>query len=77
MRPVPCGDQGILRVLEGNMVRLTHGVPTIQIERIPVVMQEFVVGILPTWIDLLRRVVRAVLFYMEDKEASAADDVED
>ena len=59
------------------MARMTQGVPTIQIEWIPIVMQEFVVGIPPTWIHLLRRVARAVLFYRETEEATAADDAED
>ena len=47
--PVPGGDQGLLRVLEGKLVRMTIRVTTIWIEQIHVVMQEFVEGITPIW----------------------------
>ena len=56
---------------------MTQGILTIWIERIPVVMQEFVVGIPTTWIRLLRRVARAVLFFREAEEAAVVGDVED
>ena len=59
------------------MARLTQGIPTIHIEWIPVVMQEFVVGIPPIRIRLLRRVARVILFYRETKEATAANDAKD
>ena len=61
--PVPGGDQGILRFLEGKLARMTQGVPTIRIERVLVLMQELVVGIPPTWIRLLRKVTRVIIFY--------------
>ena len=48
-----------------------------QIEQIPIVMQEFVVGILTTWICLLRRVARVDLVYREVEEAAAVDEVDD
>ena len=47
-------DQGLIRVLEGNLARLTHRVPTLRIEHIPSIMQEFVVGVPLVWIRLLR-----------------------
>ena len=31
-------DQGLIRVLEGKLARLTQRVPTLHIEQIPVVM---------------------------------------
>ena len=59
--------QGLMRVLEGNLARLTQRVPTIQIEQIPAIMQEFVVGIPPAWIHLMRRVVKSILVYIESE----------
>ena len=59
------------------MARMTQRVPTIQIEQIPTIMQEFVVGIPPTWIRLMRRVARVVLMYIEDEEATAAEEADD
>ena len=56
---------------------MTKGVPTISIERIPIVMQEFVVGIPPNWIRLLRRVARVILHYREAEEAAAAEEAEE
>ena len=40
-------DQGLIRVLEGKLARLTQRVPTLRIEHILVVMQELVVVIPP------------------------------
>ena len=40
-------------------------------------MQEFVVGIPPTWIRLLRRVARAILVYIEVEEAVVVEEVDD
>ena len=77
MRPTQGGDQSILRVLEGKIARLTQGVPTMRIERIPIVMQEFVVGILTTWICLLRRIAKDVIHYREAEEAAATEEAKD
>ena len=54
VRPVLGEDQGLIRVLEGKLARLTQRVPTLRIEHIPTVMQEFVVGVPPVWLHLLR-----------------------
>ena len=43
--PVLGEDQGLIRVLEGNLARLTQSVPTLHIEHIPAIMQEFMVGV--------------------------------
>ena len=43
--PVLGEDQGMIRVLEGKLARLTQRVPTMWIEHIPAIMQEYVVGI--------------------------------
>ena len=50
---------------------MTQRVLTIQIEQIPIVMQEFVVGIPPIWIRFMRRVSKVILVYIETKEATA------
>ena len=54
VRPVVGGDPGLVRVLKGNLARLTQRVPTIRIEYIPTAMQEFVVGVPPVWLCLFR-----------------------
>ena len=58
VRPVLGEDEGLIRVLEGKLARLTQRVPTLWIEHIPAIMQEFVVGVPTIWIRLLRRVAR-------------------
>ena len=70
-------DQGLIRVLEGKLARLTHGVPTLWIEHIPAIMQEFVVGVPPIWIRLLRQVARAVLVYIYVVDAAEAEEDEE
>ena len=77
VRPVIGKDLGLIRVLEGKLARLTQRVPTLRIEHIPTAMQEFVVGVPPVWIHLFRRVVRAVLVYIEDVEAAEAKEAEE
>ena len=59
--PVLGEDQGLIRILEGKLARLTQRVPTLRIEHIPAIMQEHVVGVALVWIHLLRQVARAVL----------------
>ena len=54
VHPVLGEDLGIIRVLEGNISSLTQRVPTLWIEHIPTVMQEFVVGVPLVWLHLLR-----------------------
>ena len=70
-------DPGLIRVLEGKLARLTQKVPALQIEHISVVMQEFVVGVTPVWLFLLRRVARVVLVYIDAVEASEAEEAEE
>ena len=70
-------DPGLIRVLEGKLARLTQRVPTLWMEHIPIAMQEFVVGVPPVWLRLFRRVVRAVLVYIEVVEAAEAKEVEE
>ena len=48
----------------------------LRMEQIPIVMQEHVVGVPPTWLRFLRRVTRAVLCYKEIVEAAIADEDE-
>ena len=54
VHPVLGEDQGLIRVLEGKLTGITQRVPTLQIEHIPAIMQELVVGVPPIWIRLLR-----------------------
>ena len=61
VRPVLGEDQGLIRVLEGKLARLTQRVPTLRIEHILVIMQEFVVGVTLVWLHLLRQVEREFL----------------
>ena len=70
-------DHCLIRVLKGKLARLTQRVPTLRIEQIHVVMQEFVVGIPTTWIHLLRQVARVVLHYREAQEAIIDEKVEE
>ena len=70
-------DQGLIRVLEGKLARLTQRVPTLRIEHIPTAMQEFVVGVPLVWLHLFRQVVRAVLVYIEAVEAAEAEEAEE
>ena len=75
--PVAGGDPGLIRVLEMKLGRLTERVPMIQIEHLPVAMQEFVVGVPPVWLRLFRRVARAVLVYRDAVEAAEAEEAEE
>ena len=77
VRPVLGEDQGLIRVLEGKLARLTQRVPTMWIEHILAVMQEFVVGVPLAWIRLLTRVARAVLAYIDVVEAVEAEEAEE
>ena len=77
VRPILGEDQGLIRVLEGKLTRLTQRVPTLRIEHIPAVMQEFVIGVSLVWICLLRRVARAVLVYINAVEAAEVEDAEE
>ena len=77
VRPIPGGDQGLMRVLNGKLGRMTQRVQTIRIDQIPAIMQEFVVGIPPISIHLMRRVSKAVLVYIEAEEAAAVEEVDD
>ena len=75
--PVLGEDERLTRVLEGKLARLTQRVPTLRIEHIPAVMQEFVVGVPPIWICLLRWVSRAILVYIDAIEAAKAEEAEE
>ena len=77
IRPLAGGDPGLLRVLETKLTRLTERVPTIRIEHLPAAMQEFVVGVLPAWLRLFRRVARAIVVYRDVVEAAKAEEAEE
>ena len=46
-------------------MRITHDVPTLRIERIPIGMQEHVVGLSSSSLRLLWKVSNTVLYYRE------------
>ena len=77
VRPVIGEDLGLIRVLEGKLARMTQRVPTLRIEHIPTAMQEFIVGVPPVSLRIFRRVVRAVLVYIEAVEAAEAEEAEE
>ena len=45
----------MLMTLEVKFSCLNHDIPTIRMDMIPIEMQEQVVGVLPTWLRLLRK----------------------
>ena len=72
-RPVEGGGgEAMLWVVEGKLARLTHDILTLRMERIPIDMQEHVVGFPPSWLCLLRKVSRTVLCYREVVAEAAA-----
>ena len=77
VRPILGEGQGLIRVLEGKLARITQKVPTLRIENIPAIMQEFVVGVPNVWIRLLRQVARAVLVYIDAVKVVEAEEAEE
>ena len=77
VRPIVGEYLGLIRFLEGKLSRLTQRVPTLWIEHISTIMQEFVVGVPPVWLRLLRQVARAVLAYINAVEAVEAEEAEE
>ena len=77
VHPVLGEDQGLIRVLEGKLARLTQRVPTLRIEHIPAIMQEFLVGVPPIWIHLLRRIAKLVLVYIATVEVAEVEEAEE
>ena len=77
VHPILGEDQGLIRVLEGKLSRITQRVTTLRIEHIPAIMQEFVVGVPPVWIRLLRWVAKVVLVYIDVVEAPEAEEAEE
>ena len=77
VHPVAGRDPRLIRVLEMKLGRLTNQVPIIWIEHLPVAMQEFVVGVPPSWLRLFRWVARAVLVYRDAVEAAEAEEAEE
>ena len=75
--PILGEDLGLIRVIEGKLAKLTQRVSTLRIKHIPIVMQEFVVGVPPVWLRLLRRVARVVLVYIDVEEAAEAEEDEE
>ena len=53
----------MLMTLERNMARLTHDMPTLHMDRIPIEMQEHVVGLSHAWLRFIRKVSTSILRY--------------
>ena len=78
VRPMDIGgDEAMLHVVEGKLSRLTHDVPTLRMDRIPITMQQHVVGVPPSQLFLLRTITRVVLCYHEAVDAVATEEVEE
>ena len=75
--PVLGEDQGLISVLEGKLAKFTQRVPTLRIEHIPSIMQDFVVGFPHVWICLLRWVARAILVYIDVVQAAEVEEAEE
>ena len=60
----PAGEaERALRQIEQNFTELTRTVPMIEIEDMPIPMQRHMVGLPRTWVQLFRRLGRAVHEY--------------
>ena len=70
-------DPGLIRVLEGKLARLTQRVPILRIVHILDFMHEFVVGVPPVWLCLLRWVAIAVLVYIDVVEDAEVEEAEE
>ena len=68
----------MLLFIEVKLVRLTHDVPNLRMERIPIGMQEHVVGLSSFSLHLLQKVSNIVLYYQEvvAKEVAIDEDEE-
>ena len=53
----------MLQRIHTNFMRLTHRVPTAQVEDLPEAMQRQVVGVPQAWVWLFRRLARAVVTF--------------
>ena len=53
----------MLQSIHTNFVRLTHRVPMAQVEELPEAMQHQVVGVPRAWVQLFRRLARAIVTF--------------
>ena len=67
------GVAAMLRVVEGKLSYLTHDIPNLRMQRIPIDMQEHVVGVPPLWLHLLRKVSRTFVCYRKAIAEAAAE----
>ena len=77
MRPAQGADNNLLCVTDGKPTRLTQDVPTLCIDQIPMIMQEYVVGVSSIWLRLLGRVARVILHCREVVEETATEEDEE
>jgi hypothetical protein len=58
------GDaERVLQNVQGNLSRLTHMIPMVQVEDLPEVMQRQVVGVPRAWVRLFRHLANVVVCY--------------
>ena len=74
LHPVVGKYPRLIRVLEGKLARLTQRVPTLRIENILAVMQEFLVGVPLVWLRLLRQVAKVVIVYIDGVEVVESEE---
>ena len=55
----------MLWTIEGTMNQIIHEIPTLHMDRIPIEMQDHVVGVALAWLRLLWKVSRFVFCYQE------------
>ena len=54
VQPTEAGEADAMPMnLEGKMTHLTHDIPTLQMDRIPIDMHELVVGVPPKWLRMI------------------------
>jgi hypothetical protein len=58
------GDaERVLQNVQGNLSRLTHMIPMVQVEDLPEAMQRQVVGVPCAWVRLFRHLVNSIVCY--------------
>ena len=53
----------MIQNVQGNLPRLTHMIPMVQVEDLPKAMQRQVVGVPRAWVRLFQRLANAIVCY--------------
>jgi hypothetical protein len=62
----------VLQNMQGNLSRLTHRIPMVQVEDLPEAMQRQVVGVPRAWVRLFRHLTNVVVCYHDTHPAPQA-----